>query len=221
MEKKKEYIKLWVSYEDYFEPLGDAEVGRLVRAMLQYKSTGTEPKFSGNERFIWPSIRRDLDESNDAYARVSEARRAAGQKGGVAKAGKAKQTVAIATKDKDKVKVKDKAEYTHFGVLAPLFSEYTSDPETLGLLDAWMENRAKKRAPNTDRAIRGNLDRMQQYAGESGMTVPDYLREIVRLGWQAFYPIRQNGSPQQLSAAASEIDAQFARVFGGEPHDGN
>lgn len=34
----KMYIKLWDSYESYFEPLSDAEVGRLVRAMMKYKS---------------------------------------------------------------------------------------------------------------------------------------------------------------------------------------
>jgi hypothetical protein len=56
------YIKLWDSYESYFEPLSDAEVGRLVRAMMKYKSLGVEPEFNGNERFTWPAIKRELDE---------------------------------------------------------------------------------------------------------------------------------------------------------------
>lgn len=55
-----EYVKLWDSYADYFEPLSDAEVGRLVLGMLQYKSTGTAPEFSGNERFVWPAIKADI-----------------------------------------------------------------------------------------------------------------------------------------------------------------
>ncbi len=58
----KMYIKLWDSYESYFEPLSDAEVGRLVRAMMKYKSLGVEPEFNGNERFTWPAIKRELDE---------------------------------------------------------------------------------------------------------------------------------------------------------------
>lgn len=58
----KTYIKLWDSYESYFEPLSDAEVGRLVRAMMKYKSLGVEPEFNGNERFTWPAIKRELDE---------------------------------------------------------------------------------------------------------------------------------------------------------------
>ena len=58
----KMYIKLWDSYESYFEPLSDAEVGRLVRAMMKYKSLVVKPEFNGNERFTWPAIKRELDE---------------------------------------------------------------------------------------------------------------------------------------------------------------
>ena len=58
----KMYIKLWDSYESYFEPLSDAEVGRLVRAMMKYKSLGVEPEINGNERFTWTAIKRELDE---------------------------------------------------------------------------------------------------------------------------------------------------------------
>ena len=35
-----EYVKLWLSYDAYFRPLGDAEVGRLVLGMMKYKSQG-------------------------------------------------------------------------------------------------------------------------------------------------------------------------------------
>ena len=62
-----EYVKLWLSYEAYFQPLSDAEVGRLARAMLQFKSHGVEPVFSGNERFVWPAIKRDLEEARAAH----------------------------------------------------------------------------------------------------------------------------------------------------------
>ena len=70
-----EYVKLWLSYEAYFQPLSDAEVGRLARAMLQFKSHGVEPVFSGNERFVWPAIKRDIGKSN-----VTTAEKAVGQR---------------------------------------------------------------------------------------------------------------------------------------------
>lgn len=77
-----EYVKLWDSYADYFEPLSDAEVGRLVLGMLQYKSTGTAPEFSGNERFVWPAIRRDIDEAIRKHDEFLEKQAENGKKGG-------------------------------------------------------------------------------------------------------------------------------------------
>ena len=62
----KEYVKLWLSYDAYFEPLSTDEVGRLALAMLAYKARGTQPSFSGNERFIWPAIQRDIDLQTEA-----------------------------------------------------------------------------------------------------------------------------------------------------------
>lgn len=82
MGETKEYVKLWLSYRTYFEPYSDAEVGRLVRAMMQYKSSGEEPRFSGNERYVWPAIKRDVDEASDAQEAAAERSRENGRRGG-------------------------------------------------------------------------------------------------------------------------------------------
>ena len=67
----KEYVKLWLSYENYFVSYSAAEVGRLVLAMIDYKSQGVEPEFSGSERFIWPAIKHDIDTDND-FAKIKQ-----------------------------------------------------------------------------------------------------------------------------------------------------
>ena len=82
MAEKKEYVKLWVSYESYFEAFSDVEVGRLVRAMIKYRASGEEPKLNGNERFIWPAVKRDIDESLQAQESTAAANRENGKKGG-------------------------------------------------------------------------------------------------------------------------------------------
>ena len=82
MAEKKEYVKLWLSYECYFEPYSDVEVGRLVRAMIKYKSSGEEPGFNGNERYIWPAIKRDIDEAARAQEEKSQVNSENGKKGG-------------------------------------------------------------------------------------------------------------------------------------------
>ena len=66
MSSRKEYVKLWLSYEAYFEAYTPEQIGRLVLAMLAYKDTGRQPELLGPERFIWPAIRRDMDEANHA-----------------------------------------------------------------------------------------------------------------------------------------------------------
>ena len=74
MGEKKEYVKLWLSYRSYFEAYSAAEVGRLVLAAMDYRESGAEPEFSGSERFIWPAIRRDIDESVAAQKAISASR---------------------------------------------------------------------------------------------------------------------------------------------------
>lgn len=55
-------------------------MGRLVRAMLAYKSSGTEPEFRGNEDFIWPAIQRDIDEDAERQETLSRKRSENGKK---------------------------------------------------------------------------------------------------------------------------------------------
>ena len=95
----KEYVKLWDSYESYFESYSAAEVGRLVLAMMKYKSQGVEPEFSGSEKFIWPAIRRDIDLDRE----FTEKKQSSGKSGGKqsqAKPSTFKQTEANESKHK-------------------------------------------------------------------------------------------------------------------------
>ena len=90
------YLKVWTDFADVLETLAEDEVGRLFLAMLRYAATGEEPPgFSGNERFIWPVAKRDID----TMERKTEILRENGAKGGYAKS-KNKQNVANDSKEK-------------------------------------------------------------------------------------------------------------------------
>lgn len=81
-----------------------------------------------------------------------------------------------------------------------IIDDYTNDPKTKDLLGAWLQNRKAKRAAMTDRAIQGNIDKLDQCAQESHMSVNDYLNEVICRGWSAFYPIntyQRNGYQQK------------------------
>lgn len=81
-----------------------------------------------------------------------------------------------------------------------IIDSYTSDPETKELLGQWLQNRKAKRAAMTDGAIQSNIKKLDQFANESRMSVNDYLSEVVRRGWSAFFAInnyRNNGYQQK------------------------
>lgn len=211
----KAYIKLWLDYRCYFETLSDAEVGRLVRAMLDYEIDGAAPEFSGSERILWPVMRRNLDIDHEFLEKQSKN----GSKGGRPK--KPKETQQNPTKpniENRKKIIEDisfvsndtqdicNAESVATRKRAPAYSakkaikDYTQDPELRELLFEWLDNRKKQRAPETKGAIGQNLEKLAGMAAQSNLSLQDYMREVVRKGWQAFYPIRdaqQQATPQR------------------------
>ena len=76
------YIKLFLDYLDANEPLGDAERGRLFTALMQYARTGEAPQLSGNERFLFPMMRAQIDRDSAEYKDYCEKQAENGKKGG-------------------------------------------------------------------------------------------------------------------------------------------
>lgn len=61
------YLKVWTDFSKTIELLKDGECGRLFVAMLEYAERGAEPELSGNERFIWPTVKSEIDRQREAY----------------------------------------------------------------------------------------------------------------------------------------------------------
>lgn len=61
------YLKVFTDFAAAVTQLSDAETGRLFRAMLSYAETGLEPTFNGNERFVWPTAKMNIDKQGIAY----------------------------------------------------------------------------------------------------------------------------------------------------------
>ncbi len=81
---------LYLSYRSALEPFSDAERGRILFAMIDYAATGQDPQLKGNERFIWPFLKGQIDRDKEDYRRRCETSRKNGTKGGRPK--KAKET---------------------------------------------------------------------------------------------------------------------------------
>lgn len=63
----RSHLKVYFSFDEDTACLTDAERGRLLLAMVRYAKDGTEPSLTGNERFLWPVVRGQIDRDIDAY----------------------------------------------------------------------------------------------------------------------------------------------------------
>lgn len=92
-----------------------------------------------------------------------------------------------------------------------LFARYTQDTKTLELLRDWLKVRKAKRAPETEKALTLNMDKLEAHARESGLTIPAYLEAVIARGWAAFYPIREfAGQRPQITRPRVKTDAEHA-----------
>ena len=74
-----DYLKVWTNFREVMEPLNFEEKGRLFESMLIYAESGQEPEsLEGNERFVWPTAKRDIDMA----VQFRETKRQNGSKGG-------------------------------------------------------------------------------------------------------------------------------------------
>lgn len=73
-----EFLKLYSDMEQLFQPFSSEERGNLLTAMMAYCYHGVDTEFEGNERFVWPVLRRHIDQC----AVVSSQNAANGSRGG-------------------------------------------------------------------------------------------------------------------------------------------
>ncbi len=75
------YIKVFTDALETWSLLSDEEVGRLVRALLEYQRTDQYPVLPGNERFLFHTCKAQIDRDNEKYRETVSSRSNAGKKG--------------------------------------------------------------------------------------------------------------------------------------------
>lgn len=217
-----EYFCCFNSYRKKTRNLSDSELGRLFRALMVYNETGEKTQLNGREETAFDFITEDIDAAKERYsekcAKLSENGKKRKQlpneeaidsncyqlpaNAGKQKTKNKKQNISCVSNDTQDI---CHAESVATRKRAPAYSakkaieEYTQDAELRELLFEWLDNRKKQRAPETKGAIGQNLDKLAGMAAQSNLSLQDYMREVVRKGWQAFYPIRdaQQAVPQR------------------------
>ena len=74
----RSHLKVYFDFDVKAKELTEEEKGRLLLAMLRYAKDGTEPEMIGNERFLFPVFKAQIDEDIKAY----ETKVANGSRGG-------------------------------------------------------------------------------------------------------------------------------------------
>ena len=78
----RDYVCLYHSYLDAIQALDDAERGRLLTAMLEYSIMGVTVLLDGNERFIFPMVKAQIDRDKVKYERQCQRNAENGKTGG-------------------------------------------------------------------------------------------------------------------------------------------
>ena len=205
-----ESFNAYHSYLTAIEPLNDAERGRLFTALLTYSSTGEVPDLRGNERFVFPQMKwqidRDKGSYNDFCARQSEN----GKKGGRPKKpsvnSETQKTQAFFekpkkanNKDKEKDKDKDKDKDRCF----PSDEEKHKGASALdAALNDFAEMRKKMRKPLTDRALALTLSELEKLAPGNDEKKIAILNQSIQRGWQGVFPLKDEPEAPKKTAPA-------------------
>ena len=104
----RDYVCLYHSYLDAIQALGDAERGRLLTAMLEYSLTGATGHLGGNERFIFPIVKAQIDRDKAKYEETCRRRSESGKLGG--RPEKQDKAIAFSESKKSQGKGKGKGE---------------------------------------------------------------------------------------------------------------
>lgn len=196
------YLKVFTDFADAMEELGDAERGRLFTAMLKYAETGAAPDFRGNERFIWPVAKLQIDRMAAECEGRAKTSRENGSKGGRPKKtqGNPKNPAGFLktqkSQDKDNDKDKDKENIPSGNNTPPTPPRGRVDvPEAL--MENWngfCEMRKKIKKPLTDRAAKMILNELERLAPGDNHTKGLILDQSVKRCWQDVYPLKGDKS---------------------------
>lgn len=194
------YLKVFTDFADAMEELGDAERGRLFTAMLKYSETGAAPDFRGNERFIWPVAKLQIDRMAAECEGRAKTSRENGSKGGRPKKTQCNPKnpagFSKTQKSQDKDNDKDKENIPSGNNTPPTPPRGSVDvPEAL--MENWngfCEMRKKIKKPLTDRAAKMILNELERLAPGDNHTKGLILDQSVKRCWQDVYPLKGDKS---------------------------
>ena len=191
----RDYICLYHSYLDAIQALGDAERGRLLTAMLEYSITGAAPQLGGNERYIFPLIKAQIDRDRDRYNSKCAQNAESARKRTQANASERYQTQANGSegsqdKGKDKGKGKGKGEGkdkddSPDGENAPELEKCGFSPALRAAVEDWLAYKRERREAYKPTGLKALLTQISSAASAHGdAAVIGVIRQSMGSGYK-------------------------------------
>lgn len=189
----RDYICLYHSYLDAIQALGDAERGRLLTAMLEYSITGAAPQLGGNERYIFPLIKAQIDRDRDRYNSKCAQNAESARKRTVANGSERYQTQAKGSEgsqDKGKGKGKGKGEGkdkddSPDGENAPELEKCGFSPALRAAVEDWLAYKRERREAYKPTGLKALLTQISSAASAHGdAAVIGVIRQSMGSGYK-------------------------------------
>lgn len=200
----RDYICLYHSYLDAIQALGDAERGRLLTAMLEYSITGAAPQLGGNERYIFPLIKAQIDRDRDRYNSKCAQNAESARKRTLANASERYQTQANGSEgsqDKGKGKGKGKGEGkdkddSPDGENAPELEKCGFSPALRAAVEDWLAYKRERREAYKPTGLKALLTQISSAASAHGdAAVIGVIRQSMGSGYKGITFDRLGQSP--------------------------
>lgn len=139
------YFCAYHSYLENMELLDYEERGRLFTALLEYSQGGETIELTGNERFVFPGIRSQIDRDKAQWEQIDSIKTANGRKGGRPKKNetekangfsenlKNQQVISVSEKSLEKEKKKEKDKDN-------IYSSSTTDADLATCVQSYEQN---------------------------------------------------------------------------------
>lgn len=213
------YVCLYSSYLESVAPFSEAERGRLLTAMLVYAVRGEEVRLPGNERYLWPTIKSQIDRDAAAYRDRCEKNRDNGKKGGRPE----KRSVFEKPKEKEKENENEKKnEKEKESILRPGAAPAEAEKTVYGKF-GWIRLSAQEHARLLGELGQAELDRCIAYIDESAQSTGNknhwldwevVLRRCHTNGWGLERRAQRQEIPKGASGRLGEAELEaIARVL--------
>lgn len=182
-----EYFCAYHSYLDSMEELNDTERGRLFTACLIYSKTGEAPQLRGNERFVFPTLKAQIDRDKATYDSRCKKNSDNIRKRWNTDVYDGEQPCTNDTKTKEKEKEKEKTKENNNIPPTPfskIIASYSFSEPLMAKTTAWLKYKSERRESYKEQGLKSLLTQIQKNAAKYGeQAVIDLMEQCMAANW--------------------------------------